>query len=269
MTTTPHSRSWLITGVSGGIGRALAQQVLARGDTVWGSLRQAGQQAAFEALAPGRAFALAMDVTDAAQVQTGVARVLANGPLDVLVNNAGFGMVGAVEETSLAEARAVMETNFFGLLQVTQAVLPALRAQRRGHIVNLSSGVGLSALPGMPIYSASKHAVEGLSEALAGEVAALGIRVSLVEPGAVLTNFTGGAMLEAAQRLPDYAAVSGHGRAGLDHYYQQQAASPDDVARAIVALVDDPQPPLRTVVGLDVQASVRARHAAWQALIRD
>ena len=157
-----------------------------------------------------------------------------------------------------------METNFFGLLQVTQAVLPAMRRQRHGHIINISSGVGLVAMPGMPLYSASKYAVEGLSEALAGEVAALGIHVSLVEPGAVLTGFTGRGMLEAANRLPDYAQVSGHGRAGLAQYYQHQAASPDDVARAIIALVDEPKPPLRRIVGQDVQAMLQARQAPWQ-----
>lgn len=266
MSSFPHPpRAWLITGVSGGIGLAVAKAALARGDTVWGSVRQAGQQGAFQGLVPGRSFAVVMDVTDTAQIQAGVARVLAHGPLDVLVNNAGIGMVGAVEETGLDEARAVMEANFFGLLQVTQAVLPALREQRRGHIVNLSSGVGLVALPGMPIYSASKHAVEGLSEALAGEVGAFGVHVSLVEPGAVLTGFTGPGMIEAARRLPEYAPVSGHGRAGLAQYYEHQAASPDAVAQAILALVDEPRPPLRRVVGQDVQAMLEARQAAWQA----
>jgi NAD(P)-dependent dehydrogenase (short-subunit alcohol dehydrogenase family) len=266
MASSPTApRTWLITGVSSGIGLKLAQAALARGDTVWGSVRQPAQQTTFQGLAPGRAFAVVMDVTSPAQIRAGVARVLARGPLDVLVNNAGVGMVGAVEETGLDEARTVMETNFFGLLQVTQAVLPALRKQRRGHIVNVSSGVGLVAMPGMAVYSASKHAVEGLSEALAGEVGTFGIHVSLVEPGAVLTGFTGPGMIEAARRLPDYAHVSGHGRAGLVKYYEHQAASPDAVAQAILALVDEPKPPLRRVVGQDVQAMLRERQAAWQA----
>lgn len=256
--------TWLITGVSGGIGLALAQAALARGDTVWGGVRQPVQQDVFQRLSPGRSLAVVMDVTDRAQVRAGVARILAHGPLDVVVNNAGIGMVGAVEETGLDEARAVMETNFFGLLHVVQAVLPALRTQRRGHIVNISSGVGLVGLPGMPIYSASKHAVEGLSEALAGEVAALGIHVSLVEPGAVLTGFIGPGMIEAANRLPDYSEVSGHGRAGLAKYYEHQAASPEGVAQAIIALVEDPRPPLRCIVGEDVRAMLRVRQAAWQ-----
>jgi NAD(P)-dependent dehydrogenase (short-subunit alcohol dehydrogenase family) len=257
----------LITGVSSGIGRALATAVLAHGDTVWGSVRQAEQVPIFQALAPGRAHALEMDVTRSAQVQGAVSRVLAAGPIDVLVNNAGVGMVGTVEETSLDEARTVFETNFFGLLQVTKAVLPAMRQRGRGHIVNVSSGVGLQGMPGMPMYSASKHAVEGLTEALAGEVGGLGVRVGLIEPGAVLTNFTGAGMIEAAGCMPEYAAFTGDGRAGLDRYYQAQATSADKVAAAILALVDDPVPPLRKLVGDDVLASARARIAAHQALL--
>lgn len=262
-------RTWLVTGVSGGIGRAVAELALQQGDTVWGSLRQASQAAAFEALAPGRARALVMDVTQPAQIASAVAQVLAAGGLDVLVNNAGIGMVGAVEETSIDEARAVFETNVFGLLQVTQACLPTLRQQRSGHIINLSSGVGLQGMPGMPIYSASKHAVEGLTEALAAEVAPLGIRVSLVEPGAILTNFTGAGMIEAARKLPEYAAFSGYGRAGLAHYYQEQALPPETVAKVVLELASHPQPPLRRLVGEQVVAAAEARLLTQQQLLAD
>jgi len=261
-------RTWITTGVSrGGIGRALAESVLASGDTVWGSLRQLAQAADFEAQAPGRAHALTMDVTRPEQVQAAMAQVLAAGPVDVLVNNAGIGMVGSVEETSMDEARAVFETNFFGLLQVTKAVLPAMRRRGRGHVINLSSGVGLQGLPGMSLYSASKHAVEGLSEALAAEVAGMGVRVSLVEPGAILTNFTGAGMIEAAGRMAEYAALSGHGRAGLAHYYQTQASAPAKAAAAVVELANHPSPPLRRLVGDDVAAFARGRLATLQELL--
>ncbi len=260
-------RVWFITGVSSGIGRAAAEAALARGDTVYGSLRQSEQFAAFEQLAPGRAFALQLDVTQPGQITHAVQRVLSGGRIDVLVNNAGIGMVGAVEESSLAEVRSVFEINFFGALQLMQAFLPQMRRQKSGHIINISSGVGLNALPGMPIYSASKHALEGLSEALAGEVAALGIKVSLIEPGAILTGFTGPGMVEAQHKLSDYEAVSGYGRAGLNHYYQEQAAKPETVAQAILAVADHPAPPLRKLVGSDVPHAARTRLERMQQLL--
>jgi len=258
------TRHWFITGVSGGIGRAIASAALARGDVVIGSLRRPEQQSAFESLAPGRAHAVLMDVTRPEQI----AQAADTWPqVDILVNNAGIGMVGAVEETAADEARRVFEVNFFGLLQVTQAFLPGMRARRSGHIINISSGVGLSGLPGMPLYSASKFAVEGLSEALAGEVAAYGIRVSLIEPGAILSNFVGDAMLEAARRIPDYAPVSGHGRGGLAHYYQQQASTPEQVAAAVLEVADEKQPPLRRLVGADVRGAAENRLQSAQQLL--
>ena len=258
------ARIWLVTGASAGIGRAIAEAALARGDTVYGGLRRAEQFAPFEALAPGRAVALPLDVTRPEQIAEAAQRV---GRLDVLVNNAGIGMVGAVEESGLDQARAVFEINFFGALQMMQTFLPRLRQQKSGHIVNISSGVGLSAFPGMPIYSASKHALEGLSESLAGEVAALGIKVTLIEPGAIRTGFTGAGMIEAGNRLEAYAAISGHGRAGLEQYYQAQAASAEMVAQAVLEIVDAPQPPLRRLVGKDVPHSARTRLERMQELL--
>jgi len=261
------SRTWFITGVSSGIGRAVAEAVLARGEIVFGTLRKPAQIAEFEGIAPGRAHALELDVTSAAQIGRAAQHALAVGRIDVLVNNAGFGMVGAVEECSLDEARAIFETNFFGVLQLVKAFLPQMRRQQSGHIINISSGVGLMGLPGMPLYSASKHAVEGLSEALAGETAPFGIKVTLIEPGAVLTNFTGAALVEAQHRLPEYAAVSGHGRAGLAQYYQTQAAKSDTVAQAVLDVADDPHPPLRRLVGTDVLYAARTKQEQMQQLI--
>lgn len=260
------SMTWFITGVSSGIGRAIAQAALARGDSVYGTLRNSAQLDAFEQLAPGRAHALHLDVREPEQIARVSQQACVEG-IDVLVNNAGIGMVGALEECSLDEARSVFETNFFGALQVIRVFLPHMRSRRSGRIINMSSGVGLMGLPGMPIYSASKHALEGLSEALAQEVAPLGIKVTLVEPGAVLSNFTGPSMLEARQRLDDYAPVSGFGRAGLAHYYATQAANVDAVARAVVEIADDPAPPLRRLVGADVLQAARAKYEQIGSLI--
>jgi NAD(P)-dependent dehydrogenase (short-subunit alcohol dehydrogenase family) len=196
-----------------------------------------------------------------------VQHALTSERIDVLVNNAGIGMVGAVEECSIDEARSVFEANFFGALRLIQAFLPRMRSQQSGRIINVSSGVGLMGMPGMPIYSASKQALEGLSEALAGEVAPFGIKVTLVEPGAVLSNFIGSGMLEAQHRLADYASFTGHGRAGLARYYETQAAKPEMVAQAVLAIADDPAPPLRKLVGTDVLQSARAKHEQMRSLI--
>ena len=179
--STARPRTWLITGVSSGFGRELAQAILARGDTVVGTMRQKAQLSAFEALAPGRAHGRILDVTDAAAIAPLVAEVEAKvGPIDVLVNNAGYGLGGAVEEIDDAEARHVMETNFFGTLNLIKAVVPHFRARRAGHLVNFSSMAGILGIPGVALYCAAKHAVSGLSEALAGELAPFGIRVTVV-----------------------------------------------------------------------------------------
>lgn len=268
------SRVWLITGVSSGFGRAVAELALARGDTVIGTLRKAEQCVAFEQLASGRAIALRLDVTHAEDVSQAADRaVQERGRIDVLFNNAGFGMVGTVEETTLAEARAIFETNFFGMLQLTRALLPQLRRQRSGHILNMSSGAGIGAVPGLSLYSATKFAVEGLSEALAGEVAQFGIKVTVIEPGAFNTGFPTSGIVETRERLSVYAAITGHGAAGIQHYYGAHAGHPMRAARAILKIVDEPQPPLRLVLGPDALRGVRAKIDAlksnvdaWEAL---
>jgi NAD(P)-dependent dehydrogenase (short-subunit alcohol dehydrogenase family) len=202
--------TWLITGVSSGFGRELARQALARGDTVAGTVRQPAQLAEFRALAPERARPYLLDVIDAAAVGAVVPQIVRDcGRIDVLVNNAGYGLVGLAEEVGDAEARRLFDTNFFGLLNVTKAVLPQLRAQRSGHIVNLSSMAGTLGIPGMALYCASKFAVEGLTEALAGEVRPLGIRVTIVEPGGFRTDFAGRSINQAECVLPDYADTAG------------------------------------------------------------
>lgn len=262
MTDTQVSarRGWLITGVSSGFGRELAQAALARGDVVVGTLRRAEQQAEFEALVPGRAHALLLDVTDGAAIAGVVARAteLAGG-IDVLVNNAGYGFVGAVEEAGLDEIRRQFETNFFGLVQVTQAVLPQMRARGAGRIINMSSGAGQIASPGLGIYAASKFAVEALSEALAGELAPLGIGVTAIEPGGFRTRFSGGSYAEAAQRIADYDATAGRMRAGFQKFDGHQPGDPAKAAQVMLQLVDMPEPPLRLVLGSDMLPRVKAK----------
>lgn len=256
----PVQKCWFITGVSSGFGRELAAAALARGNRVIGTLRKPELIAAFEALAPGRAHALTMDVTDAAQIQAAVARATEiGGGIDVLVNNAGYGFVGAAEEATVAEVRQQFETNFFGLMQVTQAVLPQMRARRAGRILNLSSGAGVIASPGLAYYAASKFAVEGFSEALAGELAPLGIRVSILQPGGFRTQFSGGSFNQAARRIADYDATAGRMRAGFEQFNGRQPGDPAKAAQVMLELADMPEPPLRLVLGKDMLPRVRGK----------
>jgi len=248
-------RRWLITGVSSGIGAALARAALDLGDAVVGTVRDDDARAAFEQLAPGRAQALLLDLADHAAIGPAMARALAGGPVDILVNNAGRSLFGAFEETELEEARGLFETNLFGPWATMQATLPHLRARGAGTIVNVSSGCGLNASPALSAYSASKFALEGLTEAVAAEVARFGVRVMLVEPGAIATRFISHATQETATRLADYAFLSGQGKSGLDAYYATAALSPDRVAEAIIGALALPELPLRLVVG-DMRPSI-------------
>jgi len=267
--------NWLITGVSSGFGQELARAVLARGDTVVGTLRQQDQAASFETLAPGRAHAVLLDVTRPETIGPAVQQALERaGRIDVLVNNAGYGLFGAVEETSDAEARHVMETNFFGALAVTRALLPQFREQRSGHIFNIASVAGAIGFPGCGLYAASKFALEGMSEALAGELAPFNVRVTIVEPGGFRTNFAGGSMRQAAQVLDAYADTSaGKARQSISRYHGHQPGDPARAAEAILAVRDAAQPPLRLVLGADALQMVRGKHeavlretAAWERL---
>lgn len=273
--STARPRTWLITGVSSGFGRELAQAILARGDTVVGTMRQKAQLSAFEALAPGRAHGRILDVTDAAAIAPLVAEVEAKvGPIDVLVNNAGYGLGGAVEEIDDAEARHVMETNFFGTLNLIKAVVPHFRARRAGHLVNFSSMAGILGIPGVALYCAAKHAVSGLSEALAGELAPFGIRVTVVEPGGFRTNFAGGSLVLAKRTMSEYDGTPAvRPRAMKEHYHGTQQGDPAKAAAAVIAIVDAPQPPVHFVLGPDAVAAARNKLArfgdeitAWEAL---
>jgi NAD(P)-dependent dehydrogenase (short-subunit alcohol dehydrogenase family) len=262
MNETLATTHWLITGVSSGFGLELALAALARGDTVVGTLRQREQAASFEKLAPGRSHAVLLDVTRSADIAPAVQRAVElAGRIDVLVNNAGYGLFGAVEEVSDAEARHVMETNFFGALAVTRALLPQLREQRSGHIFNITSIAGVIGFPGCGLYAASKFALEGASEALAAELAPFNVRVTIVEPGGFRTNFSGGSLRQAGHVIAAYADTpSGKVRNGVGRHRGQEPGDPAKAAQAIITALEAPQPPLRLVLGADGVKMVRAKH---------
>lgn len=263
----PTSTIWLITGASSGLGRALAEAVLAHGDTVIGTFRTAAQAAEFTTRHQPDGLGVVLDVTDAAATEQVFARLEQQiGRLDVLVNNAGYGLAGAVEETTEAEARALFEANFFGPLRLTQRALPLLRAQGRGHVVQISSHGGFKAFAGFGLYNASKFALEGFSEALAQEVAPLGIRVSIVEPGPFRTGFAGGRFRLAEKELAAYAGTAGAFRQRMAAADGQQEGDPAKAAQAILALVYSDHPPLRLPLG---QVALRTLQAKLDSVQQD
>jgi NAD(P)-dependent dehydrogenase (short-subunit alcohol dehydrogenase family) len=257
-------RTWLITGVSRGIGRDLAKLALARGETVAGTVRSGAQAAAFEQLAPGRALAFIAEMTDGAQVAAAVAAAENSlRHIDVLVNNAGYGLIGALEEYSDDEIRRQMEVNFFAAVVAMRAALPGMRGRHAGHIVNLSSIAGIAPYAAFSLYAASKYALEGVSASLAREVAAFGIKVTLVEPGAIRTDWAGSSLARAAHRIDAYAGSTGQVRDFFEDYFGKQPGDPAKVAEAIMAAVDAPAPPLHLVLGSDAWERISEERAAF------
>jgi NAD(P)-dependent dehydrogenase (short-subunit alcohol dehydrogenase family) len=244
---------WFITGASRGFGRELAAAALQGGDQVVATARD--PRAALEALPDaGDALLTApLDVTDEQQAAKAVAAGVERfGRIDVLVNNAGYGLFGGVEEISDAEARALFDTNVFGLLNVTRAVLPTLRAQGAGRIINIGSSAGFASSAGRGLYSASKFAVEGLTEALQAEVEPLGIHVTIVELGSFRTNFLAGdSRREAAESIPAYAGTVGRLSEAIEASDGRQPGDPVKAAAAIRQLAAVDQPPLRLHLGSD------------------
>jgi NAD(P)-dependent dehydrogenase (short-subunit alcohol dehydrogenase family) len=245
-------KTWVITGVSSGFGQALAQTVLARGDRVAGTVRTAAAKTAFEALAPGHAAGYLLDVTDEAAVHRTITAIEHEvGPIDVLINNAGYGLEGSVEATSLAEMRAMFDVNLFGAVAVLQAALPFMRARRAGHIVNITSMGGLSTWPGIGAYCSSKFALEGLSETLAQELAPLGIGLTIVEPGGFRTDFAGRSLAHAARTIDDYEQTAGNSRRILAEHGGHEPGDPHKAARAIIGAIEAERPPLHLLLGPD------------------
>jgi NAD(P)-dependent dehydrogenase (short-subunit alcohol dehydrogenase family) len=250
-------RSWLITGTSSGLGRALVEVVAKRGDRVMATARELGRIAGLEELAPGRVRVARLDVTDGASIRAAVAEAEeAFGGIDVLVNNAGSALLGAFEEHGDEQLRAAFETNLFGALAVTRAVLPGMRARRSGHLVQMSSVVGVTSGAGGTAYAGPKAALEAMSEALAAEVAALGIRVTIVEPGPFRTDF-GGRSLSWGQPLADYAGLIGPARAAFEASHGTQSGDPLRAAEAIVDAVERDDSPLRVPLGAEAYQWIR------------
>lgn len=256
------TRTWFVTGAGRGLGRTITAAALARGDRVAATARDVEALDDLVAEHGDAVVPLRLDVTDRAEAGAAVRAAAERlGRIDVVVNNAGHGLFGYVEEITAEQLRDQLEVNLFGALHVTQAALPVLRAQGSGHVVQVSSSSGVAAWPGLGGYSASKWALEGLSEALAQEVAGFGIRVTLVEPGPVDTEWRGESAVRAAQ-LPAYDAL----RAASWH--PPGSSSPADVARVVLAVVDADEPPLRILVG-DLAADAvipitEERLAAWR-----
>lgn len=258
-------RTWVITGTSTGFGRLLAEEVLKTGDNVVATARRVEQVADLEQRHPDHALALSLDVTSQPQVDAAVAAALQRfGRVDVLVNNAGYGVTGAIEEVSDAELQPMYATNVFGLLRVTRAFLPQLRQQRSGHILNLSSIGGLTASPGWGLYQSTKFAVEGLSEALAQELAPLGIRVTIIEPGPFRTDFLGRSGVEAQTRIDDYRSTADNARAYRAEQHGRQPGDPLKAVQAMIQVVDSPNPPLRLLLGAGALKRVRRKLEDWQ-----
>jgi NAD(P)-dependent dehydrogenase (short-subunit alcohol dehydrogenase family) len=239
---------WLITGCSTGFGRELARLLLKRGYGVAVTARNPATLDEFAADA--NALVAALDVTVPAQIVDAVRRAEAHfGRIDVLVNNAGYGYLSALEEGEDEEVRAMFETNLFGLANMTKAVLPGMRARRSGHVVNISSMGGLIGFPGIGYYNATKFAVEGLSEALAREAAPLGIKVTIVEPGPFRTDWAGRSLKTPKVAIADYAESAGARRAYVQNYSGTQQGDPVRGSEAIIRAVESPEPPLHLLLG--------------------
>jgi NAD(P)-dependent dehydrogenase (short-subunit alcohol dehydrogenase family) len=266
--------TWFITGCSTGLGRALAEAVIGAGHNAVVTARDAAKVADLADTAPDRVLAVALDVTKPDQIDSAVRQAQERfGDVDVLVNNAGYGYRAAVEEGDDAEVRTLFDTHFFGTVAMIKAVLPSMRARREGAIVNISS-IGAQVTPvGSGYYAAAKAAIEGMSGALHGELAPLGISVTVVEPGAFRTDFAGRSLVQAATPIDDYAGTAGKRRKENDTMHGNQAGDPAKAAAAIIEAVESSDPPSFLLLGPDALALYRfvadtrtTEIASWEQL---
>ncbi|MER7844989.1 oxidoreductase [Kitasatospora sp. NPDC096077] len=252
---------WFVTGASRGLGAEITREALERGHRVIATARDVTAVRAAHPRRSAELLAVTADVTDPAQSAAAVAAGLERfGRIDVVVNNAGYGVVGAIEEVSDEAARAQFDVNVFGVLNTLRATLPTLRAQRSGHVLNIGSVAGFATAPATGLYGASKFAVEGISEALHGELAPLGVRVTVVEPGGFRTDFLSGSSLRAEPAvIADYAAGAGPVREALAGFDGRQPGDPAKAARAVVDITEVDEPPLRLQLGADAVERVEAK----------
>ncbi|RAW01539.1 oxidoreductase [Pseudochryseolinea flava] len=255
-----NKKVWFITGISSGLGQAIANAAIHTGDFVVGTFRQQTQVDEFNRLGKSNALAITMDLTRPDDIERAVQVVRDRfGKIDVLVNNAGYGLAGAIEETAIQEAREIFEVNFFGTLKVCQAFLPMFRAQRTGYIVQISSHGGIKAFAGFGLYNASKFALEGMSEALKQEIQPLGIHLTIVEPGPFRTGFAGDSFKQAMTTIDDYQGTAGVFRQKIKSVDGKQEGDPEKAADVLVKLASTPNPPLRLMLGSVAVASVRSK----------
>ncbi|WP_206997987.1 oxidoreductase [Trinickia mobilis] len=266
--SNPHSKVFLITGVSSGFGRALAEAALADGHRVVGTVRSAAALDAFNRLDPERALGKRLDVTDTDAVYRVVAEIEADfGPIGVLVNNAGFGHEGVLEESTLDQLRKQFDVNVYGAVAMIHAVLPHMRKRRAGHILNVTSMGGIITFPGISFYHGSKFALEGISEALAKEVKSLGIAVTAVAPGSFRTDWAGRSLVRAERKIADYDEVFDPIRERRRKLDGNQPGDPAKAARAMLKLVASDNPPMHLLLGRDAVTLVREKLGALKAEI--
>jgi len=263
-------KTFFITGVSSGLGRALAEEALAAGHRVVGTVRDEKARTEFERIKPGESFGRLLDVRNDDSVRDVIAKVEAEvGPIDVLVNNAGYGHEGLVEESSMAELRQQFEVNVYGAVAAIKAVLPFMRQRRSGHILNITSMGGLMTFPGISYYHGSKFALEGISGSLGKEVKPFGIFVTAVEPGMFRTDWAGRSMVRADRSIPDYDASFGPVRAARQARDGNQAGDPRKAGRAMLQLVESKNPPAHLLLGPDAVKLVRENLKAFEAEIAE
>lgn len=258
------SKLIFITGVSSGFGRALAREALESGHRVVGTVRSAQAKADFEALDPTRAFARQLDVTDFAAIDPVVAEIETRvGPIDVLVNNAGYGHEGVMEESSIDEMKRQFDVNVFGAVAMTKAVLPYMRKRRRGHIINITSMGGFITMPGIAYYCGSKFALEGISEVLSKELKPFDIAVTAVAPGSFRTDWAGRSMVRTPRTIADYDTLFNPIREAREEKNGKQLGDPVKAARAMLAIMDSESPPTHLLLGSDALGLVRDKLTAY------
>ena len=270
------AKTILITGVSSGFGQALAREALAVGHRVVGTVRNSEALQAFGALDAQRAFGYLLDVTDVERIDEVVGEIeSAVGPIDVLVNNAGYGHEGILEESPLAELRRQFDVNVFGAVAMIKAVLPGMRQRRRGHIINITSMGSFITMPGISYYCGSKFALEGISETLSQELAPFNLHVTAVAPGSFRTDWAGRSMVRSPRRIPDYDALFEPVRQARQEKSGKQLGDPVKAAHAMLALIESGNPPTHLLLGSDALSLVRQKLKAlgqeieqWETLTR-
>lgn len=260
MTTNTNPKNILITGVSSGFGRAFATAAIAEGHHVIGTVRKQADLTAFTALSPAKTTGIILDVTDFEAIPGAIKQIETDiGPIDVLINNAGYGHEGLLEESPLAELEAQFRVNVFGAVAMIKAVLPHMRQRRRGHILNVTSMGGFITMPGISYYCGSKFALEGISETLASEVAGLGIHVTAIEPGSFRTDWAGRSMIRSDRSISDYDALFDPIRDARQKKSGNQAGDPAKAAKAVMDILNVPNPPVHLLLGRDALSLVRTK----------